>query len=78
MLLVRDRQLKRYSGLLDDAVPAPHSGYGILDVIVAQFFVERVERRRLRCHRQAQLHLMTSGRTADQSFQDLLDLLERG
>jgi XRE family aerobic/anaerobic benzoate catabolism transcriptional regulator len=29
-------------------------------------------------YRQAHLHLMTSGRTADQSFQDLLDLLARG
>ena len=29
-------------------------------------------------YRQAQLHLMTSGRTADQSFQELLELLERG
>jgi len=29
-------------------------------------------------YRQAHLHLMTSGRTADQSFQDLLELLERG
>jgi len=29
-------------------------------------------------YRQAHLHLMTSGRTADQSFQELLELLERG
>jgi len=29
-------------------------------------------------YRQAHLHLMTSGRTADQSFQDLVELLERG
>jgi XRE family aerobic/anaerobic benzoate catabolism transcriptional regulator len=29
-------------------------------------------------YRQAHLHLMTSGRTADQSFEELLDLLERG
>jgi XRE family transcriptional regulator, aerobic/anaerobic benzoate catabolism transcriptional regulator len=28
-------------------------------------------------YRQAHLHLMTSGRTAEQSFQELLDLLER-
>ena len=27
-------------------------------------------------YRQAHLHLMTSGRTADQSFQELLQLLE--
>jgi XRE family transcriptional regulator, aerobic/anaerobic benzoate catabolism transcriptional regulator len=29
-------------------------------------------------YRQAPLHLMTSGRTADQSFDELLELLERG
>ena len=29
-------------------------------------------------YRQAHLHLMTSGRNADQSFQELLELLERG
>ncbi len=29
-------------------------------------------------YRQAHLHLTTSGRTAEQSFQDMLDLLERG
>ncbi len=29
-------------------------------------------------YRQAHLHLMTSGRTPDQSFQELLELLERG
>jgi len=29
-------------------------------------------------YRQAHLHLMTSGRTVDQSFQELLELLERG
>ncbi len=29
-------------------------------------------------YRQAHLHLMTSGRTADQSFLELLELLERG
>jgi len=29
-------------------------------------------------YRQAPLHLTTSGRTAEQSFGDLLELLERG
>jgi XRE family transcriptional regulator, aerobic/anaerobic benzoate catabolism transcriptional regulator len=29
-------------------------------------------------YRQAHLHLLTSGRTADQSFEELLDLIERG
>src|SRR4029077_20045447 len=43
---MRDGQLERDPRLSDDAVPAPDTGYGILDVIVAKLFIEGVERRR--------------------------------
>ena len=55
--LVWHLEAERYAGLLDDPVPALDARGRVADIVVAQFLVERVQRRCLRRHQPAVAHL---------------------